>query len=393
MRLSNREQLGWKQPPEWNKFETAVEKEYGSTTPYCGIVLEDAWREYHTRHRLEDIINDLIDAAGWPQQSNGEKNSLRSRPVTSDTDGRVWICVDQDVKTDMEAYAAEINSPKHEVLRAVVNWYLEGGLVGKATEKLELVIDDVVSSLESCDDDRSLGAVQRRTRTLCRLLTSDTAEFARDDLNTALNSSEVKGISNSEHTREKYLPKVLDRIDYQPHPNNPDLFLPAERVKTLAKNTGFVLNGPKIDHWAPEDLDEDELIHGVRVKLVREAIVGTDFTEFTTANIERDVLDGRLSSQKIVSVMESVAVANGFKIKNSDGKKIAVNLQHIDDSMILKDAKAATERARSDCDDRINGDSQNEKSDGENSVTSDEQMDAIMSSTPVTNGNKGRESD
>jgi hypothetical protein len=329
MTSSNRSSLGWKKPPEWDRFENAVEDEWGMTVPYCGFVLEQAWREYRDRHRLEDHADDLLRAAGRPRQEKREKNF--SREAAGDTDERVWFRIHEDVKDDMARKAAEMGAAKHEVLRAVVNWYLEGGLIGRVTQKFDRVVDDAVDSLEGRDGDGRPGPVERRTRTLCRILTGDTEAFTRDDFGTALDSSDVKGVNDGKHARGKYLSKVLDRLNYRPHPNNPDLFLPNERVESYADSNGVDLDGPRIDLWAPEDLDDDELIRGLRIELAREAAAGNGRVEYTTAEIQGDVFDGRLSTQKVASIMESAATAAGFKAKHDDGKRISVYLPNVDD--------------------------------------------------------------
>lgn len=72
-----REQLGWKISADlWARYKRRVNSEWGETSPYTGIQIEQSWREYHaggSRHTLEEVSQKIVAATGRSQNAIREK--------------------------------------------------------------------------------------------------------------------------------------------------------------------------------------------------------------------------------------------------------------------------------------------------------------------------------
>jgi hypothetical protein len=370
MSRPDRPQLGWKRPPEWDRFEGAVEGEYGATSPYRGFVLERAWREYRDDHPAEEYVDRLLRAVGSRGRPTREKNLSRSASVEDDR--QVWVSVSQEIKGEMERFATEAGVPNHEVLRAVVCWYLDGGLLGRLTEKLERAVPEAEEQLADLDGsaDASLGTKERRTVELVRGLGE--GAFTRDDFREELR--EVRGTSDSPYCRDEYLPRVLDRLDFTPHPNNPDLFVPEEQAREYADDED-ILDGPAIDRLPYADLTDEEQVYGLRVEAVRKAEGRTNGRyALRVEEVRGEVFDGGPSKRRAKALMDRATQASGFSTDaRGGGKRLKVDVSEVDHGL-LPDAGL-------------------DRDDGADSEGPDggvaEQMDALTDATPVTDG--GRE--
>lgn len=321
LKSATRVPLNWKRPPEWGTFLDTVEDRHGATSPYAGFAIERAWREYDNRHRSEDLADRLLDAVGSGATNTREKNSPRRSVGTGD--GRTTVRVRSSIKEDMADYATECDVPKYEVLRSVVCWYLDGGLVGLLTEKLETAVpeaDRLLSDLEASTGE-TIGAVDRRTVKLCRRLTGAGEEFHRDDFRDAL--ADIEGVSDSEYCRDEYLPRILDRLNYEQHPNVSDVFLPAELARQYADNP----DAPAVDRKPYGDLSTDERVEGIQIELAREANRRGRRTHAFRADDVRNVFDGTPSKRKARDLMDKAARADGFGTDaKGGGKRLRVNL-------------------------------------------------------------------
>lgn len=365
--------LNWKAPPEYDRFLDAVAADnHGYKSPYAGIAIERSFYEYRERHPAEENATRLLEAVGRRGQDPREKIP-QTRPGDGGDDGRrATVRVAREVKQDMAAYAAETGSAKHEILRAVVCWYLDGRLLGRLTEKLESAVPEAEEQLADLDGsaDASLGTKERRTVELVRGLGEEA--FTRDDFREELR--EVRGVSDSPYCRDEYLPRVLDRLDFTPHPNNPDLFLRDEQVREYADDED-ILDGPAIDRLPYADLTDEEQVYGLRVEAVRKAEGRTNGRyALRVEEVRGEVFDGGPSKRRAKALMDRATQASGFSTDaRGGGKRLKVDVSEVDHG-VLSDAGL-------DRDDGVD-------SEGPGDGVA-ERIDALTNATPVTDG--GRE--
>jgi len=375
----NRPQLGWKQPPEWDRFEAAVEEEYGRTTPYRGFVLERAWQEFKDEHPAEEYADQLLRAVGIRDNLTQEKNLPRD--VGNGDNGRVWVSVSVEVKREMEQFATENNVPNHKVLRAVVCWYLGGGLLGRLTEKLKKAVPEAEEQLADLnpDDDRSLTAEERKLQYLAKDLTVEEGPgmFTAEDFGKALEEMPYRG-GDTTYMREKWLPRILDRLGYTRHPENPDLFVPEEQARELADDPRD-LNRPAIDRLPYANLDDEERIRGLRIEAVRRATGRTTGRYALNVETVRDeVFDGSPSKWKTKDLMNNAGQADGFSTDvKGNRKRLKIDLSEVDREL-LSDAGldvGGFDKAEE------SGTSNEGETDVSNNEDVNEQMDALMNTT------------
>lgn len=334
--------LNWKQPPEWDAFLDSVAAEnYGYTGTYAGIAIERAWREYREDHPAEDLADDLLADLGLPRGAGEEKKSPDTRERAPADTGRTTVRVLPGVKDEMAAFADENDVQKHEVLRAVVCWYLNGGTLALVTEKLERAVPEAAQQLRDAQDqgekgeDGGLSAKERRTVALCQRLPE---QFTEDDLGEALEA--VQGVSDSDYCREQYLPRILDRLDYREHPKVDELYLPAAQAEQYADDVGVDLDAPAIDRKPYAALTDDERVHGLRVRLTRRAAQRGGGAAVKTQQAQRGVFDGTPGEATVRKLLDRAAEASGFDTDAKDGKRLLCTLADVTDKDVLADADA-----------------------------------------------------
>lgn len=386
----DRPQLGWKRPPEWDRFLEAVEAEYGATEPYAGFVIERAWREYREDHPAEEYVDRLLGAVARRGQDTREKTPS-TRPATGDPDGRVWVRLSAEVKQDMAAYATEIGKANHDVLRAVVCWYLDGGLLGLLTDKLEVAVPDAEKLADELDsaDDRGLTAEEKKRRWLADELTPDDGPgaFPREVFGEKLEAMPWRG-GDTEHMRETHLQPVLNRIGYTEHPNNPDLFVPEEQAREYAEEQGIDPDAPAFERKPYADLTDAERIHKLRVELARRAAGHGGKRALRADTVRGEVFDGTPSKRKTKALMDRAADgAPGFETDARGGtKRLRCDLEAVADPDVLADAGLTAdtdpgEAGETDATPGVDGD-ETGGNDGETDVEAE--MDRLMAATRAT---------
>ena len=235
----DRPQLQWSKPPEWDRFEEAVVEKYGARSPYCGFVIDRAWREFDERHPAEDLAERLRVAAGLPREAGRTHTGGPLTRARTDErgEGRVWVRVGEDTKDGMAEFAHEKGVGTHEVLRAVVLWYLEGGRDGRLRRKLERAVPEAEAAFDRLEGDDTTTPTEARTVRIARRLTErhENLEITETDLEAAVREE----AGADARTVEKYTELVTDRLDVREHPNQPDglttLYWPAHKVAELER--------------------------------------------------------------------------------------------------------------------------------------------------------------
>jgi hypothetical protein len=391
--VTNRVQLALRVPVnDVERYESYLRENHVQKHPYAGTKLERGLRTLRGDNdlvALGDEIDRVLRAAGRRPTDDREKNTL-TRSVSDGPTKPVNYRIDPEVRRWFVHTYDEPGRVAGQLMRHIA----DGGTVARLLRRFQRVADDAEDLLADLAGGGSPGAVKRRTRTLCQLLTHNSDGFPRDDFVATLDSPDVEGIDASDHTRNKYLPKVLDRLNYLPHPDNPDLFLPESK----ARDFGADPDGPAIDLWAPDDLTEDELIQGLRIELARDAATGNGRGAYTAAEARTDVFDGRLSRRKVSSLMDSAATADGFRTKSDDdGKRIVALLSKIgddvrkhvgDDGMDTPSSRPGRHNSQQDSKDADQSDATSGVRPGDTDDPGDvnAEIDALMNATPVTDG-------
>ncbi len=355
---ADRVQLGWKQPPEWDRFEASVAETWGATSPYCGFAIEQAWNEFRDEHPIEEHADTILRAVGLGA-GYSEKNSQLTQAADGDCDERVWVRVHADTKADMEAYAAAHDTQKYVLLRALVNWHLDGGLLGKTTAKLAEAAPEVETLAAQIDDDSaddgSLSATERRVRTLCRALTGDTPTFDLTEFKKAMNE-DVRGCDYSDYTRETYLPRVCEHLGYEQHPKINDVYVPAARAAEIRAVNDDVpaADAPPHERRQYDDLDTAERELAVQIEAARAAQQnpgliegkGSLPTEYVCEHVYRG--DGP-TQQMATQIMKGAAEdASGYRYDTTRGTaRLTCDLDAVDDPDV-RDALADDHAADSD---------------------------------------------
>ncbi|EMA04286.1 hypothetical protein SAMN05443574_13511 [Haloarcula vallismortis] len=247
---SSRVKLGWEVPDDrWAEFTEKVEEEWGESRLYAGVQIEQSWREYRDVHPLEDHANRLLEAAGLSRETD-EKKNLPGVPSLADTESsRQFVRVHEDVKQEMEQYAAAHGLSKHEVLRGVIAWYLGGSREERLVEKFDRVVPEAERAFAEATDDGpetadGLSKSERVTRKIARSLGDS---FSENDLEDAIDAE----TTGTDYYHDEYTPRVVEYkgVKRWEKGSGPDIFLPPETWR--AKQTTEIVSELGGDYETP----------------------------------------------------------------------------------------------------------------------------------------------
>jgi len=236
----DRVQLGWDVPvSKLERFERAVESEWGGTSPYVGIQIERSWREYRRseeQNRLEELADNIVEATG--RSLDHDEKKIHPQSESSKTD-KVWNRVHKDVKENMSAYATECNVPNHVVLERVLDWYLDGGREQSVSDKLASVVDDIQDTFATVNGDSAeMTKTERTTIAIANHLGSG---FNEADLATAINAE----TSGTDYYHKRYANRVINYkgVKRLEKDDAPDIFLresiwKARKTNEIIENLG-----------------------------------------------------------------------------------------------------------------------------------------------------------
>ena len=206
--MSDRVRVDWKVPEsEWNHFRNYVRSEYGSLEGYLGREVENAMREYALTdgyERVEQLVDRLVQAAG---RTLGDYSEEKRNRFNGDTT-RVTARVDPLVKDSFRDRADDDTGSYGRVLAKALRAYREGGRAARLEDKLERIVDDAESMLETVRDDESgtsMGKKERQTIAICSDLPSP---FNRDQLEEKIKQH----AGSSDYYLEEYTEQVVDRL-------------------------------------------------------------------------------------------------------------------------------------------------------------------------------------
>lgn len=387
----DRPQLQCAKPPNWDRFTKSVEEKWGVTHPYVGFEIDLAWREFDEEHPAEDYADRLLGAVRRRSRDTRERNLL-TRGADGTGDGRVWTRVHPETKEEMQAAATEAGVPVHAVLRGVLWWYLDGGLLSRVTEKLEQAVPEAETQLAELDpgDDRERTAVEKKRDWLANWVKENRpGGFNADDFGTALEEQPWGG-SDSEHMREEHLQPVLDRLEFTNHPAAGNVYIPEEDAEEIAEQQGIDPDAPAFERKPYDDLTDDERAHGLRVELARRAAGHGGKRALRTDRVRGEVFDGTPGTRKVKDLMDRAADGvPGFETDAKGGtKRLRCGLESVADADLLADADltAGTVGTGPDEPDANPGGDAVDTEGTDPETAANEEVDALMAATPVTDG-------
>lgn len=393
--MVDRVKVGWRVPSdEWGTFIDYVHAEHGETSGYVGREVERAMREWIDRDAfapVEALADRLVRAAGRTPANLSQKKSAVDPPTGNDTT-TVQCRVDPDVKERFAHHAkTKTDDRVGTVLARALRERRDGGRARRVREKLERVTDDAEGLLaEQNPDEDGLSLIERRTVAICNRLRD---QFTRDDLEAAIEA--IAG--GSDPTIQKYTDRVLDRLGYVQHPDNPDLFIP----EAEAEEYGFNPDAPAYYRKQYGGLSREEKARGLRVDLARRSLSNNRRYAMDASTIHQDVFDGQPSESHVRGLMDRAADADGFSTDTRGGvERLRVDLRRAtDDLMATAEAVRDGDGADAPASGRDRHDGQQDGVDGGESDASpgvqagngdhadvDTEMDALMDATPVTGG-------
>lgn len=200
-------------------YEREIREKYGVIRPYAGVELERECAALVGDGRLADLfdaVHRLSDALGETTREKKTQTPPRSESV---------VCryrIRETVREDVTALAdkRDVTYPRDLVERVMWDYAQGRSAVDKAVDRMGRIRDKAETELGASDS-----TTERRALTIVNALTDDSdfgngATFTLDEFDAAVDDH-VQGISSGRYARERYLPRVLDEMDYTWHPENP----------------------------------------------------------------------------------------------------------------------------------------------------------------------------
>ena len=320
--------IDWRVPTAaWEAFREHVREECGSLDGYLGYEAERAMREYADKDggsRVEELVDQLVRAAGrTPEVVYKQKTQSFSGEETT----RVTARVDRSVK---EAFKAEVDKSDTTdtygtALARALSVYRDGGRFGRLTRRLERVVDDaksILAELADADAEDSTNTVRRRTSVIAARLGD---QFTDDELRDEI--ADVAG--ESDPTIRRYRARVVEHKNVEPHPGNPDLWVP----ESVAAN--FADDGtPRECRQPVELLDRDDRAQRIKYEVGRQAATrDSGCVRVTVADIQEDALNDEVSKSSVRDLLNTVETTDGYTFDTSGtSAKLNVNLSVVSES-------------------------------------------------------------
>jgi hypothetical protein len=400
--VADRVKVNWRVPSdEWDAFIDYVHDEHGEIRGYVGHEVERAMREWIDGDdfvEVEDLVDRLVKAAGrTPENLTQKKSSFGVDSPTGGDTTNVQCRVDPDIKKRFAHHAkTDTDDRVGTVLARSLRARRYGGRARRVKEKLNRVADDAEGLLAELNpDEDGLSLIERRTVAICNRLGPN---FHRDDLEAAIEA--VAG--GSDPTVQGYTDRVLDRLEYVQHPDNPDLFIPEAEAERMGVN----LDAPAFYRKGYRGLSLEEKFRGLQVELAQRSMSNDGQFAMKAAAIHQNIFDGQPSESHVRNLMDRAAKADGFSTDTKRGaERLRVNVRRIDE-----DVKAAVRAVHDDnggdtpASGRGRHDGQQDRQNADEPDTTsrvqpdntddpgdvDAEMDALMNATPVTDGGSGR---
>ncbi|WP_049915388.1 hypothetical protein [Haloferax mucosum] len=322
--MRDRIRLDWRVPKaEWERFVEHVETEFGSIEGYLGREAEAAMREYADTDGyagVEKRVDRLVKASGRSSEGDGkEKNSQFNGVPTT----RVTVRVDPEVKDDFRAAAKQSDQSYGVTFARAIQTYRDGGRAARLERRLDRVLEDAEKMLEhvsedSEDDGVSMGKHERCVIAICNELPEDS--FVDDELERAIR--DIANVHSKPSIRE-YRQDVIERLEVEPHPEVPHLWVPHEKAAKWRPGV------PKECRQPPEHLDSDQRVKRIQLAVGRRAgVTDTGKVRVTATELREHVFEGATSTKTTRELMRSAAQVVGIDLDTSTSPAaLQVNLR------------------------------------------------------------------
>jgi hypothetical protein len=238
------EQLGWFVPcSEWENHLEQTKTEWGDTKLYAGFIAGLAMKEYMDDDRgasVEPVVDRVVRAGGVRLRDADEKRKNGVESLANEDKMRVHSMVHPPTKAAFASFAKEHTDDSPGVVLAyALREYWDGGRWARVGDKFNRVADDAEALLSEVSSSGSgsgskLGTKEKRTIAIVRNLSERLsweapAPISRADIHDSIEA--VTG-SDSEYMLEQYTGRVIDRLDYEPHPiTGSKLYVPSEAAE------------------------------------------------------------------------------------------------------------------------------------------------------------------
>lgn len=293
-------------------FNEAIESKFGKCRPYAGVELEREFRYFLDEGELAELKGVVDDLADSFEGSEGkEKIRETGRGETTVASHRI----SEDVRRDLISASEDDYRSPGELVEAIMYGYVaNGSVIERMTQKLQ-----EISEQSRPDVDDSMGAKERRTRTIAHELNQpEGTAFTIDEFDEAIKAAQ--GIGVSDYTRQQYLPRVLDELDFTWHPQNSDLFIDREsielpEVRDPTKKPVMLMN------------ENDKKLS---VKLAAYRSLG-DFENKGVISVNEavDLFGGRVRKNTVRPLMKEVANSSPGYRWDEDDKKLKVDRKEV----------------------------------------------------------------
>lgn len=293
-------------------FNNAIKAKFGKCRPYAGIELERELRYFLNQGELADLqdaVDDLTDSLGGSESKEKTREVNRGETVVASHR------IAENVRTALISASQDDYRSAGELAEAIMYGYItDGSVIERVTQKLQRISEE-----SQPDVDNSMGAKERRTNTIVNALgRPKEGGFTLDDLDQAIEAA--KGISASDYTREQYLPRVLDELDFTWHPNNPELYVASE---------GLELPDPRDPTKKPLMLmDRDDKRLAIKVAAYRSRDGSRIKAVFSIADVV-DLFKGQIRKSTVRQLMREVAKSSPGYVYNRDKEKLAVDVKRV----------------------------------------------------------------
>lgn len=320
--VSSPVKLDWMVPKtEYDRFRSWVEAKHGRLSHYLGREAEAAMREYADAdgyNGVEERVNRLIEASGRTLATvEKEKNPDEDFSETI----RATPRVDPDVKDAFREVAKDSDDPMGVEFARAIRTHRQGGRAARLERKLDRVMDDAEALLARVagDSKKSMSKVEVNTVAIADTLPK---QFTDDELETTI--MEVANVT-SDPTINKYRRRVVERLDMEPHPDNPELWVPTVIAEEFA-------DGAPEECRQPVDILESE-DRAKRIQLEVGQLAGLKSSgkcRVKASRIRDEVLDGAVAKSTTHDLMKTAAKAPGIKVDESRSElALKVNLQDV----------------------------------------------------------------
>lgn len=408
--VTRRVKLNWRvDSAEYDRFREWVDAEYGAQKGRLGQSVDAAMREWLDEDgydRVEELVDRLVRAAGRrPSDATPKNKNIGEAGEGGPGTTRVGARVSEDLKTRFAHHArTETEKAPGELLTDALRSYRGGGRAARLESKLDRVVDDAESVLAEvraeapvnadadgdADADAGLSKREERIIAICERLRG--TQFTEDDLRREIDDIAARGERASEPTVQTYREAVLNRLEYEPHPENPELWLPAGEVRDLVG-----ADIPAEIRRPVEQLDREERHRRIKLALGERAAAGRHPKARAGSGVIRAaVLDEVVSVSATTRLLEEVAFDRGFEVRSEVGTQLQVDLEAVAeaDPDLVEDVRAYR---RSDADAMLSAATTTSLADYHAGRAGDDvapEMARIESATPAADGGpNGGESD